>query len=229
MTMLSSSSPVAATSRSGGRLIPARSSTNSSVASPRITWCSNSASSLSNRYGRCSISVTSWPPRSSERVEVRADLAAACDEDVHQTVACSEARTASASVSIAPRSGRRCAGRASRRTAARAGSSTRTTTIGTSKCFWAPGAITMFVLSPSVVTTTASASSIPASRSSVQIHAVADEEPAGPVVAESPERVLVLVDDGHVPARGVAAGARRTSRRGRSRSRSPSRRRSVAP
>ena len=86
MTMLSSSSPVAATSRSGGRLIPARSSTKSSVASPRITWCSNSASSLSKRYGllldqRHLVAGAEQRPR-----QVRADLAAACDQDVHQTV-----------------------------------------------------------------------------------------------------------------------------------------------
>src|SRR6478609_8586114 len=54
-------------------------------------------------------------------------------------------------------------------------------TVGTSKCCWAACAITRFVLSPFVVTTTASASSIP----------------------ESPERVLVLVEDGHVPARAL--------------------------
>ena len=34
----------------------------------------------------------------------------------------------------------------------------------------------------------------------VDVHAVADEERAGPVVAEPRERVLVLVDDGDVPA-----------------------------
>src|SRR5262245_30206124 len=74
MTMLSSSSPVTATTTSGGRLIPARSSTNSSVASPRRTWCSSSASSCANRWGRCSMSVTSWPSRSNARARLEPTL-----------------------------------------------------------------------------------------------------------------------------------------------------------
>ena len=94
MTMLSSSSPVAATSRSGGRLMPARSSTKSSVASPRITWCSNSASSLSNRYGRCSISVTSCPARSSERVRFAPTLPPPAIRTYIRRVASSASRTA---------------------------------------------------------------------------------------------------------------------------------------
>src|SRR5918995_5157215 len=67
MTMLSSSSPVTATTRSGGRAMPARSSTNSSVASPRIARCSNSSSSASQWSRRCSTIATSWPPRRSVR------------------------------------------------------------------------------------------------------------------------------------------------------------------
>ena len=63
MTMLSSSSPVTATTMSGGRRMPARSRTNSSVASPSCTRCSNSSSRRSKRSRRCSISVTSWPAR----------------------------------------------------------------------------------------------------------------------------------------------------------------------
>src|SRR4051812_42758678 len=74
MTMLSSSSPVTATTTSGGRLMPARSSTKSSVASPRCTWCSNSASSISKRAGRCSIMVTSWPFRSRARPRLEPTL-----------------------------------------------------------------------------------------------------------------------------------------------------------
>src|SRR6478609_2990053 len=76
MTTLSSSSPVTATTTSGGRLMPARSRTKSSVASPRCTWCSNSASSMSNRTGRCSISVTSWPSRISARARLDPTLPA---------------------------------------------------------------------------------------------------------------------------------------------------------
>src|SRR5205807_7186437 len=34
----------------------------------------------------------------------------------------------------------------------------------------------------------------------VDVHAVADDEGARPVLAEARERVLVLVDDGHVPS-----------------------------
>src|SRR5262249_40591443 len=70
MTMLSSSSPVAAITMLGGRWIPARSSTKSSVASPCTTTCSNSSSSRSKRSRRCSINVTSWPARSRLRARL---------------------------------------------------------------------------------------------------------------------------------------------------------------
>src|SRR4029079_13303300 len=63
MTMLSSSSPVTATTMLGGRWMPARSSTKISVASPLTTTCSNSSSNRSNLSRRCSTSVTSWPTR----------------------------------------------------------------------------------------------------------------------------------------------------------------------
>ena len=168
MTMLSSSSPVAATSRSGGRLMPARSSTYSSVASPRSTWCSNSASSLSKRYGCCSISVTSWPARSSDRVRFAPTLPPPAIRTYIRR-ATSPARTALTSVSIARR------GRADDVQAAlgvelgaapdRARGRSRSAPRTASTAAWA---ITRFVLSPSVVTTTASASSMPASRSSVR-------------------------------------------------------------
>src|SRR5688500_1516700 len=59
--MLSSSSPVSASTMSGGRAIPARSRTWISVASPCCTWCSNSSSSRSKRSRRCSTRVASWP------------------------------------------------------------------------------------------------------------------------------------------------------------------------
>ena len=39
----------------------------------------------------------------------------------------------------------------------------------------------------------------------IGVHAVADEERARPVLAEPPERILVLVDDGHVPSLGGEA------------------------
>src|SRR5207302_778643 len=65
------SSPASARTMSGGRAIPARSRMCSSVASPCWTWCSNSSSSRANRPAVCSISVTSWPPR----IRVRATFA----------------------------------------------------------------------------------------------------------------------------------------------------------
>src|SRR5262245_32029718 len=74
MTTLSSSSPVTATTMSGGRSMPARSSVKSSVASPLCTWCSSSASSRSKREPRCSISVTSWPARISDRARFEPTL-----------------------------------------------------------------------------------------------------------------------------------------------------------
>src|SRR5262245_33427395 len=67
MIRLSSSSPVTARTRSGGRAIPARSSTLISVPSPSMTAWPNSASSCSYRSRRCSSSVTSWPMSTSER------------------------------------------------------------------------------------------------------------------------------------------------------------------
>ena len=68
------------------------------------------------------------------------------------------------------------------------------------KRFCATWPITMFVLSPSVATTTASASSIPASRRRSASIPWPTTKRAGPVLAEPRERVLVLVDDRHVPA-----------------------------
>src|SRR6476660_3052728 len=58
--MLSSSSPVTAITRSA-RSTPARSSTNSSVASPNRMTCSNFSSSSEYRSRSLSTSVTSWP------------------------------------------------------------------------------------------------------------------------------------------------------------------------
>ena len=78
---------------------------------------------------------------------------------------------------------------------------------GTSNCFCAIWPITMFELSPSVVTTTASASSMPASRSSwMSMPWPTWNSP----VQSSPrraERVLALVDDAHVPARPCSSRA----------------------
>ena len=54
------------------------------------------------------------------------------------------------------------------------------------------------------------------------VHAVADDEPAGPVLAEPAERLLLLVDGATRPSPRLAARARSPSRRDRSRSRSPS-------
>ena len=69
--------------------------------------------------------------------------------------------------------------------------------------FCATCATTRFVLSPSVATTTASASSIPASRSTPVVHPVTDDEAAAPVDPEPGERLFLLVDRDHVPALAV--------------------------
>src|SRR5581483_9105871 len=68
MIRLSSSSPVTASSRSGGLAMPARSSSEISVASPSMATWPNSSSRRSKRSRRCSISVTSCPMSSSERL-----------------------------------------------------------------------------------------------------------------------------------------------------------------
>ena len=222
MTMLSSSSPVAATSEVG-RALDAGALEHEELGRVALDAPGARTPPRACRSGtaRCSISVTSWPAAEQRPREVRADLAAACDQDVHlaRRAPLVEARTASMSVSIALDVGQTMLQAARRVELARApGRARGRRRVGTSNCFCATWPITRFVLSPSVVTTTASASSMPASRSSVEVHAVADEEPAGPVVAEPPERVLVLVDDGHVPARAAQLAARRPSRPGRSRS-----------
>src|SRR5438270_743528 len=69
-SMLSSSSPVTATTRSA-RWMPARSSTHSSVASPYCTACSNSSSSARYAGREDSISVTSWSLEISSRARLR--------------------------------------------------------------------------------------------------------------------------------------------------------------
>ena len=69
-----------------------------------------------------------------------------------------------------------------------------------SKRFCATWPMTMFVLSPSVETTTASASSMPAVAEHVDVHPVADDEAARPVLAEARERLFLLVDRRDVPA-----------------------------
>ena len=90
------------------------------------------------------------------------------------------------------------------------------------------GRSTMFVLSPSVATTAASALSIPArSSTSVSIPCPTTKPPLQR--AEPRQRLLVLVDGGHVPAVARRAASRRPSRPGRTRSRPPSDGRSVAP
>ena len=61
--------------------------------------------------------------------------------------------------------------------------------------------MTMFVLSPFVATTAASASLEPASLEDGDVHAVTDDEAAAPG-PEPGERILVLVDDCDLPAVG---------------------------
>ena len=58
------------------------------------------------------------------------------------------------------------------------------------------------MLSPDVATTAASACSIPARSERLRLHRMADDEAALPVLAEASERLLVLVDGGHVPTVG---------------------------
>src|SRR5258705_8996678 len=74
-SMLASSSPVTATTRSA-RWIPERSSTHSSVASPYCTECSNSSSIARSRGREDSISVTSCCLSISSRARLRPTLPA---------------------------------------------------------------------------------------------------------------------------------------------------------
>ena len=102
MTMLSSSSPVAATTRSGGRVMPGaleheqlgRVAPDHLVLELRLELVEAIRLLLDQRH---------LVPGAEQRPDqVRAHLAAACDQDVHQTTASSSAwRTAETSVSIA--------------------------------------------------------------------------------------------------------------------------------
>src|SRR5919198_30281 len=94
--------------------------------------------------------------------EVPADLSGAHYDDVHRYCFTS-ARTALSSMSIATAVGQTVDRPCSSYHCARAGSSTRTTTVGTLKRRLAICAITRLVLSPSVAATNASARSMPAS------------------------------------------------------------------
>ena len=165
--MLSSSSPVTAATRSGGRAIPARSRTLISVASPLITTGPNSASSCSKRPRFCSISVTSWPRLEERARDVRTDLATSCDDDVHQTAARGAASHARTAFEHRRRRRLRRADRAQtalrrRSRRARDPARARRRRIGSQRR-WITCAITRFELSPSVATTTAPASLMPAS------------------------------------------------------------------
>ena len=84
MIRLSSSSPVTASTRSGGRAIPARSSTcDLGRVAEHATW-PNSSSSCSKRSRRCSMSVTSCPISTSERATFAPTLPPPAMIDVHQ-------------------------------------------------------------------------------------------------------------------------------------------------
>ena len=76
----------------------------------------------------------------------------------------------------------------------------RTTTERTSNCFWAIWPMTMFELSPSVVTTTASALLDARAAQQRDVHAVPDVELTAPLLTEPPKRLLALIDDAHLPA-----------------------------
>src|SRR5689334_14860662 len=75
MRRLSSSSPVTAIVRSA-RLIPARSSTQSSVASPYWMACSSSCSTVRYRERSLSMTVTSWRLLMSSRARFHPTLPA---------------------------------------------------------------------------------------------------------------------------------------------------------
>ena len=107
MTMLSSSSPVTATTISGGRAIPARSSTWISVASPWSTGGLELRLELLEAVAPLLDSVTSCPIRTSERVRFAPTLPPPATIDVHQArraarpASTSHERTTSVSVAIA--------------------------------------------------------------------------------------------------------------------------------
>ena len=137
--------------------------------------------------------------------DVRADLAAACHD--RRTSDAAPPRPAATRMraprrsapTIASRSGRSCAARARRRTRRAPGSSTRTTTHGMPKRFCATWPMTMFVLSPS-------SRRRPRRRPRCRPRAGARRPSRGrrrsrrPALAEPRERLLLLVDGGHVPA-----------------------------
>ena len=150
--------------------------------------------------------------------EVRADLAAACDQDVHQAGTCLRRRgRRSTSVSIALEVGQTIL-------RPRDGVELRARRVEHADDDRRHLEVLLRGLRDHEVRVVAVGRDDdgvglldPRLAEQLEVHAVPDDEVAGPVLAESPERVLVLVDHGHVPARAVQLRARRPSRRGRSR------------
>ena len=155
--------------------------------------------------------------------EVRADLPAACDQDVHQVFAdlhglgTSQARTASVSRSIAVEVGQ---------------------TVRMPCCCVELGASRVEQPDDDAVDPEALLDDLadddvrvvavggdddgvgvldPGAAQDGRVHAVADDEAAVPALAEAAERLLLLVDRDDVPALAAQRSARSTSRPGRSR------------
>ena len=144
--------------------------------------------------------VSSTQQRTSE---VRADLAATCDQHVHQTGASSALRTALTSVSIARRR-RADDAHAPRRVELRA------RRIEDANDHRRHLELLLGRLGDHEVRVVAVGRDHdgvglldPRLAQELEVHAVPDEEPTGPLLAEPPERVLVLVADGDVPVRSL--------------------------
>ena len=232
MTMLSSSSPVTATTMLGGRWIPARSRTKISVASPCdddvlelvLELLEPVAALLDQRH------LVAGAEQAAR--EVRADLPAACDQDVHQAPAPGRHHARADGLGQAARSrsrsGRPCACPARRRTRRGAGSSSgRRRT----RCRSASGRPGRRRCSCCRRRWRRRRRRPPRSRRGAAPTCPSPWPTTKPPSQPSPsrlERLLLLVDGDDVPAVPAQLVRDATSRRGRSRSRSPSRSSSLA-
>ena len=211
MTMLSSSSPVTATTTSGGRLMPARSSTKSSVASPvlhlvlelRLERLEAVAALLDQRHlvagrGAASARGSRRPCRRLRSGGTSLDRAIAARPRRRAR------RRSASSIALEVGQTRSQAARAVELGARRVEDRGRPCSRSPNR-FCAIWPITMFVLSPSVATTTASASSMPASRRSVVSMPWPTMNPPAQSSPSRPSASSLLVDD--VPPSPLAASS----------------------
>ena len=201
--------------------MPARSRTAISVASPRITTGPNSSSSRANRSGRCSIIVTSCPSSTSERVTFDRPSPLRRRGRTSGRRLASESPHAPFPAAPRSRSGseRRCSSHDPRRASPAPGRARERRPCPTSYRCCSDLADHEVRVVAVVATTTASAVFHACALEHRYVHPMPDDEPAAPVRAEPPERILALVDPPSLPSRPRRDPSRPRIPPGRTRSR----------